>query len=94
MTMWSDETLALNVTEATMQDWLAAAATIRDAAPSLFDPRPMAHPAVRRPAIARRTSPLAVPRRPLSKSPAAGAGGARLAYWLVLVAALAVLAYV
>ncbi len=91
--MWSDETLALSVTEATMQDWLAAAATIRDAPPTFFNVRPMAHPAVVRPAIERRAAAV--------RSPAAGSatlyaatGGARTAYWVVLVCALAVLAYV
>lgn len=96
MTMWADETLALSVTEATMQDWLAAAATIRDAPPTFFDARP-AHPAVRRPAIERRT-PAAVRSRSPKPTPEAAeeglVGGARTAFWLLLVGALAVLAYV
>jgi hypothetical protein len=94
MTTWTDETLALSVTEATMQDWLAAAATIRDAPPTFFDARP-AHPAVRRPAIERRYA-SAVRTRPAPTPAAAtagGAGGARTAFWLLLAGALAVLAY-
>lgn len=93
MTTWTDETLALSVTEATMQDWLAAAATIRDAPPTFFDARP-AHPAVRRPAIERRNT-VAVRTRPAPKAAATagGAGGARTVFWLLLAGALAVLAY-
>lgn len=96
MTTWADETLTLSVTEATMQDWLAAVAALRDAPPTFFDARP-AHPAVRRAAIERPTSPVGRSRSQLSKSTATaagGAGGARTAYWLVLVIALAALAYV
>jgi hypothetical protein len=91
MTIWGDETLALSVTEATMQEWLTAAATIRDAPPTFFDARPMAHPAVVRPTIERRA--VAV-RAPAARSGCldAATGGARTADWLVL--ALAVLAYV
>jgi hypothetical protein len=96
MNMWADETLALSVTDATMQDWLAAAATIRDAPPTFFGARP-AHPAVRRPAIERRTPAAGRSRSSYPKAAAAeanGVGGAPTAFWLVLVAALAVLAYV
>jgi len=96
MNTWADETLALSVSEATMQDWLAAAATIREAPPTFFDTRP-AHPPVARPAIARRAPAAdragATPPK-ATAAQAAGVGGARTAYWLALAAAVAVLAYV
>jgi hypothetical protein len=93
MTMWSDETLALSVTKATMQDWQAAIATVRDAPPTFFDARPLAHPAVVRPAIERRA---AAGREPAARfaAPHTVTGGARTAYRLVLVCAMAVLAYI
>lgn len=95
MNTWADETLALSVTEATMQDWLAAAATIRDAPPTFFDARP-AHPAVRRPAIERRIPAAVRQCHATMKATATTTGsvdGARTPFWLLLAGALAVLAY-
>jgi len=68
-------------------------ATIRDAPSTFFDARPLAHPAVVRPAIERRA---AAGREPAARSAAlhTATGGARTAYWLALVCAMAVLAYI
>ena len=87
-----DETLAFNVADATMQDWLAAVSDIRFAPPSTystarFDPHPeRPHPLpVRRP-------PTGPARRTAHAAPAAVAG-ARTAYWMGLALALAVLTF-
>ena len=83
----ADETLALCVAEATMQDWLAAVLLARGEPMPAPAPRiQLAHPVRRRelPKPARRCpTPIATPRVAPS-----GVAGARTVYWLSLAAAL------
>ena len=87
-----DETMAFNVADATMQDWLAAVTDIRFAPPSTFstarfDPHPERPlpPPVRRP-------PTGPARRTAQVAPTAVAG-ARGVYWMGLALALGVLTF-
>ena len=93
-----DETMALTVAEATMQDWEAAVTVMRES-PMTFcmASLPAPHPVRRRPAVvrpagtlpahgtAKRSAPMT------SHAEPAQVGGARTLYWLALAAALAVM---
>jgi hypothetical protein len=85
-----EETLALRVDEATMQDWLAAVTMIKFAPPStysttLLDPHP------ERVQCTARRSPAA--RRPVAKAAPAAVAGARTGYWVVLALTVALVAF-
>jgi hypothetical protein len=85
MSAISDETLAFNVAEATMQDWLAAVLLAQN------EPMPASTPRIE-PSHPVRMLELPKPaRRCAPPSPAApiGVAGARTVYWLSLAAALA-----
>lgn len=94
MGVMTEETLALDVAEATMQDWLAALTQLKQAPQDFLAPlaQPASHPVVFRPVPVRR--PVACTRqRPASVSVASeqcasAVGGARSAYWVGLAAAL------
>lgn len=89
----TDETMALSVTEATMQDWLTAMTLLREAPPPVAGPRTAlwpedALPPTRRFATVasrRRAAPAAVMPDPAPLR-VAGAGAA---YWWLLALALA-----
>jgi hypothetical protein len=89
----TDETMALSVTEATMQDWLTAMSLLREAPPPVAGPRTVLWPEDVLPP-ARRVATVASRRRvapaPTMPDPAplrvAGAGAA---YWWLLALALA-----
>ena len=94
MGVMTEETLALTVAEATMQDWLAALTQIKQAPQGFLAPlaQPASHPELCRPMPVRR--PVVCTRRPaasVSVAPqerASAVGGARSAYWVGLAAAL------
>ena len=93
-----DETMALTVTEATMQDWQAAVTVMKQSPISFcIASLPAPHPVLRRPAVVRPASTLSATgpsRRSVPVTPytePAPVGGARTVYWLALAAALAVL---
>jgi hypothetical protein len=86
-----EETLALRVDEATMQEWLAAVTMIQFAPPSTYSTTPLdSHPErverarVRRSTTGRRPPPQPVP---------TGVAGARSAYWIGLALAVGLLAF-
>ena len=82
----SEETLALRVDEATMQDWLAAVTMIKFAPPSTYSTAPFdPHPEPIQRAPARRA---AAARRPAAKPAPTLVAGARSFYWLGLALAL------
>lgn len=94
----NDETLALTVSEATMQDWHAAVTLMKQSPMSFcMASLPAPHPVLCRPALARaaRTSSAhcdVARNRPASDEDPVRVGGARTAYWVALAAALAVMA--
>ncbi|HQR21154.1 MAG TPA: hypothetical protein PLE54_13385 [Burkholderiaceae bacterium] len=94
----NDETLALTVSEATMQDWQAAVTLMKQSPMSFcMASLPAPHPVLRRPAVVRvtRTAPPhcdAARHRPAAAEDPARVGGARTVYWVALAAALAVMA--
>ncbi len=89
----TEETLALTVAEATMQDWLAALTQLERAPQGFLAPhaQPASHPVLRRPVPVRR--PVVCTRHrtaSVSVAPeqrASAVGGARSAYWVGLAAA-------
>jgi hypothetical protein len=93
MSRMTDETMALSVTEATMQDWLTAMTLLREAPPPVVGPRTALWPEDVLPPT-RRVATVASRRRvapaPVVPDPAplrvAGAGAA---YWWLLALALA-----
>jgi len=93
MSRMTDETMALSVTEATMQDWLTAMTLLREAPPPVAGPRTVLWPEDVLPP-ASRVATVASRRRaapaPAMLDPAplrvAGAGAA---YWWLLALALA-----
>lgn len=92
MNTMADDTLALTVAEATMQDWLAAAALMKGAPmplyvrPTSMVPEVWSAP-VRRRAAARGPAAKAVP--PVESG---AVGGARTVYWVLLALAVGALA--
>jgi hypothetical protein len=92
MSAIADETLALNVAEATMHDWLAAVLLAKHEPMPAAAPRVQPQVAVRmvefpRPAV-RRSAARAVD---VNRSVPEGVAGARPVYWLSLAAALALI---
>jgi hypothetical protein len=82
----SEETLALRVDEATMQDWLAAVTMIKFAPPSVYSTTPLdPHPECAERARVRRAAAL---RRSSAKPAPAPVAGARTPYWVGLALAL------
>ena len=93
MNRMTDETMALSVTEATMQDWLTAMTLLREAPPPVAGPRTVLWPEDV-PAPARRAAAVASRRRvapaPAMPEPAPlRVAGASTAYWWLLALALA-----
>jgi hypothetical protein len=93
MNRMTDETMALSVTEATMQDWLAAMTLLREAPPPVAAPRTALWPEDALPP-ARRVATVASRRRvasaPAMPDPAPlRVAGAGTAYWWLLALALA-----
>ncbi len=96
MSTMNEETMALSVADATMQDWLAAVTMFQFAPPSTystarFDP----HPERPGPAPVRRATPCR-PRsvvQPARASAPSGVAGAHTAYWLGLALALSVFVF-
>jgi len=93
----TDETLAMTVAEATMQDWLAAMTMLKSMPTPLYAaPTPVSPPALRR--VAHRHGPTPVKRVKVA-APVAPAdssvrvAGARTLYWVTLAIAVAVLAF-
>lgn len=93
-----DETMALTVTEATMQDWQAAVTVMKQSPMSFcIASLPAPHPVMRRPRVGRPASTLpavGAAKRTAVMAPhvvPAPVGGARTVYWLALAAALAVM---
>ena len=97
MNAMTDETLAMTVAEATMQDWLAAMTMLKSMPTPLYAaPAPVAPPAMRRVAV--RQGPVPVKRVAaaapvVSVESAARVAGARTLYWVTLAVAVAVLAF-
>jgi hypothetical protein len=93
MNRMTDETMALSVTEATMQDWLAAMTLLREAPPPVAAQRTVLWPEDVLPP-ARRVATVASRRRvapaPATPDPAPlRVAGAGTAYWWLLALALA-----
>jgi hypothetical protein len=85
-----EETLAVRVDEASMQDWLAAVTTFKFAPPSTYSTtRYEPHPEPVRPSPPRR---VASPVRREKESAQATLAGARTAFWVVLAAAVGLMA--
>lgn len=97
MNAMTDETLAMTVAEATMQDWLAAMTTLKSMPTPLYAaPAPVSPPALRRVALRHGPAPVkrvtvAAPEVPADS--AARVAGARTLYWVTLAIAVAVLAF-
>jgi hypothetical protein len=91
MSTLSEETLALRVDEASMQDWLAAVTTFKFAPPSTYSTaRFEPHPEPARPLPQRRVASNPVRRQ---QEPAqATLAGARTGFWVVLAAAAGLMA--
>jgi hypothetical protein len=94
MNAMTDETMALSVTEATMQDWLTAMTLLREAPEPVAAPRTVLWPEDV-PTVTRRVA--AVPsRRRVAPAPAAAdpaplrVAGAGTVYWWLLAVVLAV----
>jgi len=97
MNAMTDETLAMTVAEATMQDWLAAMTMLKSMPTPLYAaPAPVSPPALRPvahrhgPAPAKRVT-VAAPVAPADS--AVRVAGARTLYWVTLAIAVAVLAF-
>lgn len=92
MNAMTDETMALSVTEATMQDWMAAMTLLREAPQPVVAPRTVLWPEDALP-VTRRVAPVAGRRRVASASVKSEAVRPRVAgalYWWLLALALAV----
>jgi hypothetical protein len=96
MNAMTDETLAMTVAEATMQDWLAAMTMMKSMPTPLYAaPAPAQPPAMRwvvnrqHPVPVKRVTPGA-PAAPVDN--AARVAGARTLYWVTLAVAVAALA--
>jgi hypothetical protein len=93
MNRMTDETMALSVTEATMQDWLAAMTLLREAPPPVAGPRTVLWPEDTLTST-RRVAPVTTRRR-VAPAPARPdraplrVAGAGTAYWWLLALALA-----
>lgn len=93
MNAMTDETMALSVTEATMQDWLTAMALLREAPEPVAAPRSVLWPEDMQPVrrVAAATSRRRVAPAPASTDPAPlRVAGAGTVYWWLLALALAV----
>jgi hypothetical protein len=92
-----DETLAMTVAEATMQDWLAAMTMMKSMPTPLYvASAPVVSTAMRRVAV--RHGPVPVKRVTVAApvvqvDSAARVAGARALYWVTLAVAVAVLAF-
>jgi hypothetical protein len=89
----TDETMALSVTEATMQDWLTAMTLLREAPEPVAAPRAVLWPEDM-PPVTRRISAVTSRRRvapaPVTTDPAPlRVAGAGTVYWWLLALALA-----
>jgi hypothetical protein len=94
MNAMTDETMALSVTEATMQDWMAAMTLLREAPQPVVAPRNVFWPEDVLP-VTRRVAPVAGRRRVASASVKSEVvrprvAGAGAVYWWLLALALAV----
>ena len=93
MNAMTDETMALSVTEATMQDWLTAMTLLRDAPEPVTAPRAVFWPEDVQPAT--RRAAAVTSRRRVAPAPAMPdsaplrVAGAGTAYWWLLALALA-----
>lgn len=92
MSTLGEEILAFRVDEASMQDWLAAVTTFKFAPPSTYSTtRFEPHPELARPTPQRRVGGNA----PRQREPArATLAGARTVFWVVLAAAVGLMALV
>lgn len=93
MNRMTDETMALSVTEATMQEWLTAMTLLREAPPPVAGPRTVLWPEDV-PSPARRAAAVAhrrrvAPARPLADPAPTRVAGAGTLYWWLLALALA-----
>lgn len=93
MNAMTDETMALSVTEATMQDWMAAMTLLREAPQPVVAPRTVLWPEDVLP-VTRRVAPVASRRRVASASVQSEVvrprvAGAGAVYWGLLALALA-----
>ncbi len=93
MNAMTDETLALSVTESTMQDWLTAMTLLRDAPAPVAARWTAIWPEDPQPTVRRPTAPCT--RRRVAAAPTepddteSRVAGARTAYWVLLALALA-----
>jgi len=96
MSRMTDETMALSVTEATMQDWLTAMTLLREAPPPVAGPRTalwsedVLPPARRVPTVASRRRVAPAPAMP-DPAPLRVAGAGAAYWWLPALALAAAL---
>lgn len=93
MNAMTDETMALSVTEATMQDWLTAMTLLREAPEPVAAPRSVLWPADVQP-VTRRVAAVTSRRRvapvpAIPDPPPLRVAGAGTVYWWLLALALA-----